>query len=268
MSRISPSSWLTHLLAVTAGLLFAGSVMTAPALATTHHGTGAHAAKLAHHAASARHSADSTSKTASKSSAKASATHKTSAAAKKKKAVRVTKPAPQPSSPPAAPAPVTVAAPLNCTNTDLIPTSANLDLVRAATLCLINQQRLLAGLSPLIENPALDAAAQDHSNDMVANDYFDHVTPSGLSVLSRVVAAGFATLDAVLDLGENIAAGGGSLATPAATVANWMGSPPHRANILDPTFKDTGVGVAPAVPAMLGIGTSGATYTQTFGTAQ
>ncbi|HEX3873500.1 MAG TPA: CAP domain-containing protein, partial [Solirubrobacteraceae bacterium] len=100
-----------------------------------------------------------------------------------------------------------------------------------------------------------------------ASDYFDHVAPGGADVLGRVVAAGFAIAHNVLDLGENLAAAAGSLATPAATVADWMSSPPHRANILDPTYRQTGIGVTPAVPAMLGIGQAGATYTQTFGTA-
>jgi uncharacterized protein YkwD len=46
-----------------------------------------------------------------------------------------------------------------------------------------------------------------------------------------------------------------------------MSSPPHRANILDPSFTDTGLGVVAALPPSLGLGTVGATYTQIFGTA-
>ncbi|MCA1689917.1 MAG: CAP domain-containing protein, partial [Actinobacteria bacterium] len=64
---------------------------------------------------------------------------------------------------------------------------------------------------------------------------------------------------------ENIAAAGGYLATPAATVKMWMGSPGHRANILDPAFRDTGIGVAPAAPALLTTG-PGASYTEDFAT--
>jgi uncharacterized protein YkwD len=44
-----------------------------------------------------------------------------------------------------------------------------------------------------------------------------------------------------------------------------MSSPEHRANILNGDFRDSGVGVAPAAPAMCGEGLPGATYTQDFG---
>jgi uncharacterized protein YkwD len=44
-----------------------------------------------------------------------------------------------------------------------------------------------------------------------------------------------------------------------------MASPGHRANILDERFRDTGIGVAPAVPVSLAEGQSGGMYTQDFG---
>ncbi len=53
------------------------------------------------------------------------------------------------------------------------------------------------------------------------------------------------------EVGENIAWGTLWLATPKAIVAGWMASPGHRANILDATFKDTGVGVSPHPVASL-----------------
>ncbi len=257
MSPKSHRSRINRIAVITASLAFATAAMATPTVASAHTST-AHSATVAHHKTVAHHPAKST-------PTKASKTHKARSATvvhhKKPTPVKHTIAASPPSS---QPSPVAAAA--NCVNADVIPTTANLDLVRAATLCLINQQRALAGLAALSENPALDAAAQAHSDDMVSGNYFDHVAPNGADPLSRVVAAGFATVADVLDLGENIAAGGGSLATPEQTVTNWMASPPHRANILDPTFKETGIGITPAVPQMLGIGDSGATYTQAFGT--
>jgi uncharacterized protein YkwD len=44
-----------------------------------------------------------------------------------------------------------------------------------------------------------------------------------------------------------------------------MASPGHRANILNPEFRSTGVGVSPQAPAPLAGGQAGATYTQDFG---
>ncbi|HWH11016.1 MAG TPA: CAP domain-containing protein [Solirubrobacteraceae bacterium] len=137
----------------------------------------------------------------------------------------------------------------------------------AATLCLVNQQRAAAALAPLVDNAALDVAAESHSIDMVANDYFDHVTSTGVDVLHQVLDVAFAAVSDVVDVAQNIAAGAAGDATPAATVADWMSSPPHRANILDPGLRESGVGVVPALPAVLGISGPGATYTQTFATS-
>jgi uncharacterized protein YkwD len=159
------------------------------------------------------------------------------------------------------------AVPATCAGADLVPTDANLIEVRAATLCLINNQRAAAaaGLAALRESSALDAAAASHSADMVAGNYFDHVAPTGLGLVDQILAVGYATVGTLRDLGENLATGVDSLATPASTVATWMASPGHRENILDPGFTDTGIGVVASAPAMLGTGGAGATYTQWLG---
>jgi uncharacterized protein YkwD len=191
-------------------------------------------------------------------------------AKKKKKVVQHARPAAArpASAATAAPAPspaAAPAAPTSCADGDLIPTSGNLAQIRQATICLINMQRAANGVGQLTERADLDAAAQSHTDDMIARDYFDHVGPTGLGLLDRLLATGYATLGALLGAGENIAAGGGALATPNATVASWMSSPEHRANILDPSFTDTGLGVDAALPASVGLGSVGATYTQVFG---
>jgi uncharacterized protein YkwD len=250
MARKSPHSRKISLLAMT--LVGAAIIAPAPASASAARG---HATKVVHHASTAAH------KTAShKRTRRLRVSHHKTTLAPIIATASV-------QTPQAAASVYSSASTAPCADGGLIPTSANLVQVRAATLCLINQQRSAAGLAPLRENAALDAAAQAHSDDMVSGNYFDHDSPSGADPLSRVVAAGFATVARVLDLGENIAAGADSLATPDATIANWMASAPHRANILDPTFKQTGIGITAAVPSVLGLGGSGATYTQNFGTA-
>jgi uncharacterized protein YkwD len=154
----------------------------------------------------------------------------------------------------------------DCAGAHLIPTATNIPRVEAATLCLINQQRADHGLRPLRRNARLAAAAAGLSDEMVRSDYFNHVSPSGQDPLQRVLASGYASTADLRELGENIAAASGSLATPAAAVRSWMNSPPHRAQILDPAFRDTGIGVIAALPAALGIGRSGATYAEDFAT--
>ncbi|HEY5196732.1 MAG TPA: CAP domain-containing protein [Solirubrobacteraceae bacterium] len=147
-----------------------------------------------------------------------------------------------------------------CPGVDLVPNQTNIPQVAQATLCLINQQRAAAGEAPLRSNAALTSAATGHSVEMVALDYFDHVSPSGQAPLDRVSAAGYIPPAAAFDIGENIAVVNDP-GTPAAVVAEWMNSPAHRANILDADYRDSGIGVAPAIPG----GGVGATYTQDFG---
>ena len=63
--------------------------------------------------------------------------------------------------------------------------------------------------------------------------------------------------------GENIAYGGDHYGTPKTIMKAWMNSPGHKANILNPAFRDVGVGVEPGVPGSPH--SSGGTYTTDFG---
>lgn len=152
-----------------------------------------------------------------------------------------------------------------CLGSELVPSAANIAQVREATLCLINEQREQHGELPLTENPRLQTAAQGHSEDMVARDYFEHTTPSGEAFSTRILATGYVPRGSAYELGENIDVATLSLTTPAATVTAWMNSPEHRANILNGEFRETGVGIAPSAPAYFAEGQPGATYTQDFG---
>jgi uncharacterized protein YkwD len=105
-------------------------------------------------------------------------------------------------------------------------------------VALVNQQRAANGVSPpLAENAILNMAAEAHAQDMVNNNYFDHNSPNGQTPGDRILAAGYQWTT----WGENIAYG---YATPADVMVAWMNSPGHRANILNPAFKDLGVGFA------------------------
>jgi len=152
----------------------------------------------------------------------------------------------------------------SCADANLVPSSTNLARIATATLCLINQQRTAAHLVALRANAALNTAAAQHSSDMVAKNYFDHVSPSGSTPRSRMTAVGYVRPNTSWSIGENIAAATGSLATPASMVSMWMNSSGHRANILNPKFRDSGIGATATVPRVVGTG-SGGTYTQDFG---
>ena len=153
----------------------------------------------------------------------------------------------------------------SCTNAQLTPTPHNLKLIRAATLCLINRERATHGEHALRPNVRLRRAAQEHTESMAFGDYFEHVSPRGQTPLTRMRDAGYISSRVGYEVGENIAWGTLGLATPRAIVAAWMASPPHRANILDAHYRETGIGVSPHPPSSLAHGQAGAIYTQDFG---
>ena len=146
-----------------------------------------------------------------------------------------------------------------------MPNEEDLVVVRVATLCLINRERAAHGESPLVLNQDLQDAAQAHSESMAAGEYFEHTSPSGDTVLDRLRQAGYISGEMAYEVGENIAYGSLQDATPTAIVAAWMASPGHRENILNGDFRDTGMGIAPELPSVLGNGQRGAMYTQDFG---
>jgi uncharacterized protein YkwD len=159
---------------------------------------------------------------------------------------------------------------LPCTGADTPPNPANSALVDAATLCLMNQIRAAHGLHALQRNGALTAIATGQARDMVRGDYFGDQSLSGQSPLTRIRASSYPLARSHLRLmtAQNIGWGTGPNATPGGIVAAWMQSPPHRAIILTAAYRDTGVGVAPSVPAQFGSGWSGGTYAVEFGARQ
>jgi uncharacterized protein YkwD len=164
----------------------------------------------------------------------------------------------------AASAPPAAAGP--CSGGGLLPTEADLEAVRAAALCLVNRERAANGAGALTLNEDLDRAAREHSESMAAGGYFEHTAPGGDGFLRRLQDFGYLTSTRVLyNVGENIAWGSLQDATPASVVAAWMASPGHRANMLNPEFRDIGIGIVPRLPSSLGAGASGAMYTEDFG---
>lgn len=152
-----------------------------------------------------------------------------------------------------------------CPDAQLTPAPGDLARIMRSTLCLINAQRRQYGLVPLVEDPRLDSSAQAHSDDMIQHGYFEHVSPTGSTPVSRMTSAGYLSGNDGYEVGENIAWGTLNLATPASIVTAWMNSPDHRANILRAAFRQEGLGVDASVPGSLGNGQPGATYTQDFG---
>jgi uncharacterized protein YkwD len=96
---------------------------------------------------------------------------------------------------------------------------------------------------------------------MVRGNFFGHVAPSGSTPTSRIRKGGYMRGTRSWRIGENLAWGVGSSSTPRATMSNWMNSAGHRANILNPSFREIGIGIAKGAPGYPG----GVTYTTHFG---
>ncbi len=153
-----------------------------------------------------------------------------------------------------------------CQNTGLTPTPENQPAIRTSVLCLINRVRAEHSLQPLASNPQLEAAAEGHCAELVAADYFAHVSPSGETPVDRIKDTGYIPNSTVgYVIGENLAWGTYSLSTPEAIVEAWVASPGHLANILESRYTETGIGITPDVPESLGEGNPGGTYAEEFG---
>jgi uncharacterized protein YkwD len=150
-----------------------------------------------------------------------------------------------------------------CGNATAAPSQLTLHQMRTSELCLINRVRAHYGLRPLAFNSELRDSATGHSDSMVVHHYFAHEGPGG-SMDSRITRTGYLHRARAFTVGENIGGGHGRRhGSPMAVFKEWMRSPPHRANILDPSFRDAGVGVARGYPS--GAARGSATYTVDFG---
>jgi len=118
--------------------------------------------------------------------------------------------------------------------------------VRARVVKLVNEARSqprrcgserFAAAPPLRISSELTDAAEAHAGDMLRRKFFEHRGSDGSEPKDRVRRTGYRWLLT----GENIALGPESAEE---VVKGWLDSPGHCANIMEPRFKDIGVGLA------------------------
>ncbi|MFZ5591659.1 MAG: CAP domain-containing protein [Bacillota bacterium] len=102
---------------------------------------------------------------------------------------------------------------------------------------LVNAERAAQGLAPLKVNLELTRVARLKAKDMIDNNYFSHTSPTYGSPFDMMKQFGITYRTA----GENLA--GAPDVNTAHT--NLMNSPGHRANILNASFKEVGIGILP-----------------------
>ncbi len=129
-------------------------------------------------------------------------------------------------------------------------TSPGITAELQAVVDLVNKERAKAGCTALTIDDKLMLAAQRHSQDQADHKTMTHDGSDGSDVGDRLDRVGYAWRA----YGENVA---WNQQTPAAVMDAWMNSPGHRANILNCSFTEIGVGVARS---------NGPYWTQDFGT--
>jgi len=130
----------------------------------------------------------------------------------------------------------------NHSRTDVRQLARDLDgeIADSATLSVdslvasMNRERLSRGLRPLRVNRSLSLAAGDRVRDMLAQHYFNHVSPAGVDPFTWVDRRGYD----YSEIGENLAVG---YATADDVVDGWMHSQGHRDNILRSAFAEVGI---------------------------
>lgn len=100
----------------------------------------------------------------------------------------------------------------------------------------VNMARAAQGIPGVVINEKLMKVAQDKLNDMIANKYFAHTSPTGVSPWFWYQRENYNYQFA----GENLAINFTSVESEQEA---WMASPTHRKNILDSNFQEIGVAV-------------------------
>lgn len=113
----------------------------------------------------------------------------------------------------------------------------DLEAVRAEMLARVNAARRAAGLAPLRRSLDLDLAAQAHARDLLERGYYSHRSPEGSTPASRARATGYPSSR----VSENLHERTGPVEL---IVKDWLNSPGHRSNIMDPDATELGVGLA------------------------
>jgi len=111
----------------------------------------------------------------------------------------------------------------------------------AGVLVQLNQIRIAHGLTPLVASKSLGEAADRHSSDMIVKGYFSHDSSTGAPFYQRIRSYYPPSSNGSWSVGENLFWSSGTVDARGALAA-WMASPEHRANILNPSWREIGIG--------------------------
>jgi uncharacterized protein YkwD len=115
-------------------------------------------------------------------------------------------------------------------------------------LTAINDLRRQNGLSELRLNAALSLAALGHSQSMAKRGFFSHDGYNGAPFWARIKPKYRPQRGNFWGVGENMVWSSPDLSADDA-IQMWLGSPPHRKNLLTPTWREVGLGAVHALGA-------------------
>lgn len=111
------------------------------------------------------------------------------------------------------------------------------EITKENILAIINEERNKNKLPSLRLDNELGISAQKKADEMLVKGYFSHQTPDGKDFTYFIDYGGYE----FIRVSENLARG--DFMTARDVVLAWMNSASHKANILDGTMIDTGIGI-------------------------
>ena len=136
--------------------------------------------------------------------------------------------------------------------------------LRRSFTCVINKERSSRERHELEENASLKRVAKRHAERMVADECLGHTCPGERPLEQRVRRSGYPDGADRWRFASNT----GCADSAKAMLRSWLHSEFHRENVLDPRFRDLGVGVERTAPESQGCESDFATFAVVFGRRQ
>jgi uncharacterized protein YkwD len=140
--------------------------------------------------------------------------------------------------------PASATANATCRHADAQAHEISLPKLRKTVTCLINHKRARHGRAAVNPNGDLLEAAQGHTDVMLAKECFRHDCPGEPGVGHRLRRSGYTKHQRFFRYAEDL----GFHKTPRKMVKAWLHDHSSREHLLDPSFRDIGVGVGWGAP--------------------
>jgi uncharacterized protein YkwD len=125
---------------------------------------------------------------------------------------------------------------------------ATVSELESDVLTAINDLRRENGLSELRLNASLSLAALGHSQSMAKRGFFSHDGYNGAPFWTRIKPKYRPQRGKFWGIGENMVWSSPDLSADQA-IQMWLDSPPHRKNLLTPSWREVGLGAVHALGA-------------------